>query len=155
MPCTPFDVQFTNSHCYVRARRVVLFFYVSQTHSNESVCFGVQACMKIEQKATSSSCVMIGFRYALFWQLVRYNLYIQFFLGATKHLYDWLCPLVGWSVARLVTHSFDDQHVAPIGPLGLVFYSFVFFSRCHWYCSVIIGFAGCCLLVCMTSVFIR
>ena len=36
------------------------------------------------------------------------------FLGATKHLYNWLCPLVGWlvgwSVSRLVTHSFDDPH---------------------------------------------
>ena len=39
---------------------------------------------------------------------------IKKFLGATKHLYDWLCPLVGqlvgWSVGRSVgrvTHSFD------------------------------------------------
>ena len=24
------------------------------------------------------------------------------FLGATKHLYNWLCPLVGWSVGWLV-----------------------------------------------------
>ena len=31
------------------------------------------------------------------------------FLGATKHLYNWLRPLVCW----LVTHSFDDPHVAP------------------------------------------
>ena len=31
------------------------------------------------------------------------------FLGATKLLYNWLCPLVG----RSVTHSFDDPHVAP------------------------------------------
>ena len=39
------------------------------------------------------------------------------FLGATKHLYNWLCPSVGWLVGRLVclsvTHSFDDRHVAP------------------------------------------
>ena len=33
-------------------------------------------------------------------------------LGATKHLYNWLCPSVGWSV----THSFDDPHVAPYWP---------------------------------------
>ena len=39
------------------------------------------------------------------------------FLGATKHLYNWLCPSVGWSVGRSVgrlvcgvTHSFDDPH---------------------------------------------
>ena len=25
---------------------------------------------------------------------------IYFFLGATKHLYNWLCPLVCWSVGR-------------------------------------------------------
>ena len=42
------------------------------------------------------------------------------FLGATKHLYNWLCPLVGLSVCWSVTHSFDDPHVAPIGLLGLV-----------------------------------
>ena len=33
------------------------------------------------------------------------------FLGATKHLYNWLCPLV-----CRVTHSFDDPHVAPYWP---------------------------------------
>ena len=38
------------------------------------------------------------------------------FLGATKHLCNWLCPLVGRSVGRLVTHSFDDPHVAPYWP---------------------------------------
>ena len=42
-----------------------------------------------------------------------------FFLGATKHLYNWLCPSVGrsvgWSVGR-VTHSFNDPHVAPYWP---------------------------------------
>ena len=38
------------------------------------------------------------------------------FLGATKHLYNWLCPSVGLSVGRSVTHSFDDQHVAPYWP---------------------------------------
>ena len=37
------------------------------------------------------------------------------FLGATKHLYNWLCSLVGRSVGR-VTHSFDDPHVAPYWP---------------------------------------
>ena len=42
------------------------------------------------------------------------------FLGATKHLYNWLCPLVGWSVGRLVgwlvTHLFNDPLVAPYWP---------------------------------------
>ena len=42
------------------------------------------------------------------------------FLGATKHLYNWLCLLVGQSVGWLVTHLFDDPHVAPVGLLGLV-----------------------------------
>ena len=37
------------------------------------------------------------------------------FLGATKHLYNWLCPSVGRSVGW-VTHSFDDPHVAPYWP---------------------------------------
>ena len=50
------------------------------------------------------------------------------FLGATKHLYNWLCLLVGQSVGRLVTHLFDDPHVAPIGLLGLV-HSWMLFSR--------------------------
>ena len=44
------------------------------------------------------------------------------FLGATKHLYNWLCPLFSWSVGRsvgwLVTHSFDNPHVAPYWPTG-------------------------------------
>ena len=40
----------------------------------------------------------------------------ELFLGATKHLYNWLCP----PVCRSVTHSFDDPQVAPIGLLGLV-----------------------------------
>ena len=38
---------------------------------------------------------------------------VRFF--ATKHLYNWLCPSVGLSVTS-VTHSFDDQHVAPYWP---------------------------------------
>ena len=42
------------------------------------------------------------------------------FLSATKHLYNWLCPSVGWLVGRSVgwsvTHSFDDPHVAPYWP---------------------------------------
>ena len=38
------------------------------------------------------------------------------FLGATKHLYNWLCPwLVGLSVGQ-VTHASDDPHVAPYWP---------------------------------------
>ena len=46
--------------------------------------------------------------------------FLSFFLGATKHLYNWLCPSVGRLVGWSVTHSFDDPHVAPIGLLGLV-----------------------------------
>ena len=38
------------------------------------------------------------------------------FLGATKHLYNWLCPSVGWSVGWSVTHLFDDPHGAPYWP---------------------------------------
>ena len=34
------------------------------------------------------------------------------FVGATKHLYNWLYPLVG----RSVTQSFDNPHVAPYWP---------------------------------------
>ena len=41
-------------------------------------------------------------------------------LGATKHLYNWLCPsvvgLVGPTSVGRVTHSFDDPHVAPYWP---------------------------------------
>ena len=43
------------------------------------------------------------------------------FSRATKHLYNWLYPLVGWSVGRSEGNdSFDDPHVAPIGLLGFV-----------------------------------
>ena len=35
------------------------------------------------------------------------------FLGATKHLHNWLCP---WSVGWSVTHLFDNPHVAPYWP---------------------------------------
>ena len=41
------------------------------------------------------------------------------FLGATKHLYNSLCPSVGWFFGRSVcgvTHLFDDPHVAPYWP---------------------------------------
>ena len=53
---------------------------------------------------------------------------IQFFLGATRYLYNWLCPLVfdwsvgrlvGWLVGLMVTHYFGDPHVVPIGLSGL------------------------------------
>ena len=44
------------------------------------------------------------------------------FLGATKHLYNWLRPLVGWSVGWLVGN--DDPHVAPYWPT--------------WPCSIIV-----------------
>ena len=48
-----------------------------------------------------------------------FSISFSFCLGATKHLYNWLCRSVCW----LVTHSFDDPHVAPNWPtsvLGLV-----------------------------------
>ena len=41
------------------------------------------------------------------------------FLGAAKHLYNWLCLSVGLLVGRLVgrvTHSFHDPHIAPYWP---------------------------------------
>ena len=44
----------------------------------------------------------------------------SFLLCAKKHLYNWPCPLVGWSVGRWVglsvTHAFKDPHVAPYWP---------------------------------------
>ena len=50
----------------------------------------------------------------------------MYFLGATKHLYNWLCPLVGrsvgWSVGLLVTHSFDDPHRRTYWPTWPCFY---------------------------------
>ena len=36
---------------------------------------------------------------------------LQFFLGATKHLYNWLCPLVGWSVGWLVGRSVGNAFI--------------------------------------------
>ena len=45
------------------------------------------------------------------------------FLGATKHLYNWPCLLVGRSAGRSVTHSFDDQHVAPYWPTWPCFFT--------------------------------
>ena len=44
------------------------------------------------------------------------SLFRRPFLGAPTHLYNWLCPLVGRSVGRSVTHSFDDPHGAPYWP---------------------------------------
>ena len=46
----------------------------------------------------------------------------SFFLGATKHLLNWLSPSVGLSVCLSVTHSFDDPHVAPYWPSWPCFY---------------------------------
>ena len=43
---------------------------------------------------------------------VRHTYLFNFFLGATKHLYNWLCLLVSWLVGWSVTHSF----VAPYWP---------------------------------------
>ena len=60
--------------------------------------------------------------------LIGFNMYrrhgifkipFSMFLGATKHLYNWLCPLVDRSVERSVgrvTQSFNDPHVAPYQP---------------------------------------
>ena len=44
------------------------------------------------------------------------SLFRRPFLGAPTHLYNWLCPLVGRSVGRSVTHLFDDPHGAPYWP---------------------------------------
>ena len=41
------------------------------------------------------------------------------FLGATKHLYNWLCPSVGWLIGNAY---FDDPHVAPYWPTWLCFF---------------------------------
>ena len=38
--------------------------------------------------------------------------FFKTFLGTTKPLNKWVCPLVGWSVTR----SFDDPNVAPFWP---------------------------------------
>ena len=46
---------------------------------------------------------------AIIRDLISLSRYI-IFLGATKHLYNWLCPLVGRLVCLSVTHSFDDPH---------------------------------------------
>ena len=50
-----------------------------------------------------------------------------------KHLYNWQFPsvgrFVGWSVGLLVTHSFDDPHVAPYWPIWpCSFFRFLFIS---------------------------
>ena len=47
------------------------------------------------------------------------------FWGATKHLYNWLCPLVCWSVSW-VMHSFENPHVAPYWPTWPCFFLAVF-----------------------------
>ena len=61
-----------------------------------------------------------GGRWSLFLSMEKLFLFLfLLFLGATKHLYNWLCPSVGRSVGR-VTHSFDDPHDAY---LALLFYS--------------------------------
>ena len=48
---------------------------------------------------------------------------VRVFLGATKHLYNWLCPLVGWLVGRSVgrQHIHSTIHMSHlIALLGLV-----------------------------------
>ena len=83
-------------------------------------CLGVG--MLISKIVTMSSNVYIK---GVTWRIMKnngQNIFYQsifvrpLFLSATKHLYNWLCLSVGWSV----THSFDNQHVTPIGLLGLV-----------------------------------
>ena len=54
------------------------------------------------------------------------------FLGATKHLYNWLCPLVGWSVCLLVTHSFDYLHVARYWPTWPCFFKCLYLLPSQW-----------------------
>ena len=57
------------------------------------------------------------------------------FLGATKHLYNWLCPLVGrlvgWLVGR-VTHLGDNPHVAPYWPTWPCFYIYLPLPLIRW-----------------------
>ena len=45
------------------------------------------------------------------------------FLGATKHLYNWLCPSVCWSVCRSVTHR------STIHTSHILAYLALFFTR--------------------------
>ena len=63
--------------------------------------------------------VSIKNRFFFHWCLLKIE-FFQSFLGATKHLYNWLCPSVGWLVGWLiglsVTHLFNDLHVAPYSP---------------------------------------
>ena len=62
--------------------------------------------------------------YGLDWPIINWshkfsyalNIPIAVFLCATKRLYNWLCPSVGWLVCLLVTHSFDDPQVSPYWP---------------------------------------
>ena len=60
------------------------------------------------------------------------------FLGATKYLYNWLCPLVGWLVGWSVggvMHLFDNPHAAPYWPTWPCFlYECKF---CHEICIMI------------------
>ena len=46
------------------------------------------------------------------------------FLCATKHLFNWLCPSVGWSVGWSVTHSFDAPHRRTYWPTWPCSFSF-------------------------------
>ena len=58
----------------------------------------------------------------------------MFFLGATKHLYNWLCPSVSRSVGWSVMHSFDDPHVTPYRPSWPCLVADSFWSV-HWWVS--------------------
>ena len=63
------------------------------------------------------------------------------FLGATKHLYNWLCPSVGWLVGR-VTHSFDDPRVAS---------NWIIWPCSHYYPPFLLNLVDAlkCLSVCL------
>ena len=63
------------------------------------------------------------------------------FLGATTHLYNWLCPLVGrlvgWSRIRSTIHT---SHL--IGLLGLVFFFFASVGLTSWTHAGVSGATG-------------
>ena len=67
----------------------------------------------------------------------QFNLTFSFFrpcLGATKHLNNWLCPLVCRSVGLLVcrvTHLFVDPYVAPYWPTGPCYWIIYSWSCTH------------------------
>ena len=61
--------------------------------------------------------------YSIFYFAISFFVFL--FLGAIKHLFNWLSLLVGRLVCLSVTHSFDDQHVAPFWPTWPCYYEYV------------------------------